>query len=494
MTTTPADLLGPAEPVRRTPGRASNALAAVVAAGAVLVGGSGVAVAFAYSGGGLQPEDVLPASAVAYADLDLDPSARQKEQLLSLAERFPSLKTSATTLDGLRTDLLEQVLVDEDLSADDLDWVGDRLGVAAVPAKGTVAPLAAVAFTDRAKAESFLTAEAEKDDAFHFAFSELGDYVLIGGTQQQADAAIDPADVLGDLPAFRDALARLDGGQVVTVWTDIGRVWAALPAGDRASAAQSYGLPDGVTPSGQVVAGLHAVDAGLELAGRTVDLVTGPGGAQVTGAEKLVEGLPSSTVAAAGFAGLGPRVAEQLDALSSAFGPGVGAGDGTDGTDGTDGSGILDGFGLSLPDDLVTLLGDRTVVAAFDDQGVAARSRTPDPAAAARIVRTLLTNLTGTDSSELVATLSDGIAAGTTPEAVDAVSGSGGPAALGRSKVFRRAVPEAADSSVVLFVDVAKALAAAGEDFGSPPKDLQALEAVGFSADATSFRLRVTLR
>ena len=60
--------------------------ALVVGAGAAVVvaAGAGWAVGTYLGGGGTQPEDVMPDTLVAFADVDLDPSAEQKLNLVRL--------------------------------------------------------------------------------------------------------------------------------------------------------------------------------------------------------------------------------------------------------------------------------------------------------------------------------------------------------------------------------------------------------------------------
>jgi hypothetical protein len=74
-----------------------------VAAGALVLGGTGYAVASDVSGGGAQPEEALPADALAFAKLDLDPAASQKAAVASLLDEFPDLGPAGTTTCGARS-------------------------------------------------------------------------------------------------------------------------------------------------------------------------------------------------------------------------------------------------------------------------------------------------------------------------------------------------------------------------------------------------------
>src|SRR4051794_22420618 len=68
-----------------------GAIAAVVV---LALAGGAFAVVKKLDGGGAQPHDVLPASVIAYARLDLDPSASQKIALFKLIRKFPKAAES----------------------------------------------------------------------------------------------------------------------------------------------------------------------------------------------------------------------------------------------------------------------------------------------------------------------------------------------------------------------------------------------------------------
>ena len=78
--------------------------AVVVVLVAALIGGVTVAVR-GLSGGGSQPEDALPAGAIAFAKIDLDPPAGQKINAIRFLRKFPALKDKV----GLNADLRESL-------------------------------------------------------------------------------------------------------------------------------------------------------------------------------------------------------------------------------------------------------------------------------------------------------------------------------------------------------------------------------------------------
>lgn len=460
-------------------------------AGALAVAGSAVAVAAVLSGGGAQPEDVMPAEAFAMVKLDLDPAAGQKLAVYRLAKRFPSLADDVRDEDQIKDELLSALLRD----MDELDyetevqpWIGDRVAVAAMPAAEEPEPLVAMAFTDRSGAEAAMEKlQASEDEEFFYGFSEKADYLLVGTSQASVDAAVSPERTLADTDAWDEGMDALDGDQIVTAWADLSAVWAALPDEAREQAAEAYGLDSGGELTGTVVAGLHAAADHLEVVGRSVD-VRSPfqlgsvvGGKQGTG---MVQELPADTVAALSVTGLGEGLAELFETT-------VGADDPLGLTRGAQ------GFGLTLPDDLRTLLGEETLAAAFGESGFGVRSRTSDPDAAYDALQGLAGLISGgQDPGQVLRRLEDGVAVGSSPQALDAISGSDG--GLGGSAEFEKALPDAGDAGFLAYVDVARALEMAGLDLGGHSADLAQLQSLGISGSgdesSSTFRLRLTVR
>src|SRR5690348_274057 len=124
--------------------------------GAVLVAGvvaGGLTVGSFLSGGGTQPEDVLPANTVAFVKIDLDPSASQKIDALRLMGKFPQARPQG---DDLKAALVQKWFDDNPYGLtyqrDVAPWIGDRAAVAGVAtsmAKDGIAPVLAVQFTDQ---------------------------------------------------------------------------------------------------------------------------------------------------------------------------------------------------------------------------------------------------------------------------------------------------------------------------------------------------------
>lgn len=471
------------DPEPAAPRSRARGLAVVGAVGAVvLVSGGAYAAAQFLGGGGTQPEDVLPASAFAFAKLDLDPSAGQKLAVYRLARAFP--QTGADDEDDVRADLLRALLDGQDVldyARDVEPWLGDRVGVAALPgpAGGEPVVVAALQHTDAGAAEAALAKVRDSGEPLAWAFTE-DDYVLIGEEQAAVDAARDAAAdaPLAEAEAYQRGLDALDGDQVVTAWSDLDALWAAVPQEVRGEAEGPFGA---LEPSGIVALGVHAEDGLLEVEGRGVGVSTG----LAQEVERVAIGgavreLPAGTLAAVAAAGLGARVGEVFDQVQDVFG-----GDVTE---------LEDAFGLQLPEDLAVLLGDQTLVALLDVQEgqpqALVRTRTGDPARAEEIATSLVEGA----GIGAVLRLDDGIVVATDEE-VAARATEGG---LGEQEVFGRAVPEAEGASLLVFADLDRALEVAQAEGagGEELEDLRPLRAVGLTVSGGAdggFQLRLLI-
>ena len=87
------------------------------------------------SGGGPQPAEAIPSSAIAYARIDLDPSADQKINVVQLLRNVPEFEEATgitSDTDDLRKRMFELALEDSEGCSDiDYDddiepWIGDR--------------------------------------------------------------------------------------------------------------------------------------------------------------------------------------------------------------------------------------------------------------------------------------------------------------------------------------------------------------------------------
>ncbi|MFI9571705.1 DUF3352 domain-containing protein [Microbispora rosea] len=462
------------------------ALVAAVLVG--VVGGGGVWAASKLSGGGTQPQDVLPANAMAYVRLDLDPSAGQKLALFGIARKFSATR-DAFGGDDPRKALVTALQKDEpglskvDYARDVEPWLGDRAGLAVLPADGGGDPVGALAVQvkDEAAARTGIAKMGLGDGKGGLAFRD--GYAVIATSQKLADEYVKAAPLSGD-PRFTADLDALGEPGVLSFWMDVEKVadagWSEVAA----------------TPVLRQIRGMRFAGA-LRFSGDYAELagITRGGTATQGRPEPVRIGeLPASTVAAASVSGLGDLLREQWPSVESA----------ASGSGGATVRQALDEartqYGLSLPDDLATLLG-RTLTLALDEQDLdGALPRvgavlTTDTAKARDVVDRLKGHLNGMERSADIATAEgDGrFVIASTQEYADALNGSG---SLGESETFRLAVPDAANATYAVYADLDRLEKLYLDGLkGQERADAEQLRAVGLSGthgeDGSTFTLRL---
>jgi hypothetical protein len=196
-------------PLHFQPGPARSRKPLFLAGGAVaalgLVGG-GVWAATALLGTGAQPAEALPASTLAYAGIDLDPSAAQKVEAFQMLRKFPAIEEELGLASGddLRKELFDQIQAQVNCPGLGYrvgiePWIGDRAAVAAVDtAADGPAPVLVLQVTDADKAEAGLT--KIQSCATGGGAGGVGGWVIedgwavIAGTDELATSVADDAD------------------------------------------------------------------------------------------------------------------------------------------------------------------------------------------------------------------------------------------------------------------------------------------------------------
>lgn len=182
-----------------TDGRGRRTAWVVGGAVAVLgVVGGGAWAAMSFLQSGPQAAEALPASTLAYASIDLDPSGGQKIEALRMLRKFPVLRKElgVDSTDDVRRLVFEGI--QEDGVCPDLDyardvepWLGDRMAVAAVDTGGSGGPAPVVVL------------QVSDDDA---ARSGLTKFIACADTTADEELSAED-DAAGDLRATRDPVA-----------------------------------------------------------------------------------------------------------------------------------------------------------------------------------------------------------------------------------------------------------------------------------------------
>jgi hypothetical protein len=486
-------------------GRRTGVLA-VAAVGVLAAVGAGTYGVVQLMAGGSSPASAVPATAIGYVSLDLDPSAAQKIEAIKILRKFPSLRSQlhVGSRDDLRRAVFRQVqeeggCTDLDYAQDIAPWIGERVAVAAVPASGhRVVPLVALQVTDQDAARTGVRKLAACADQGTLGAATSGDYVLLTEKQRDADAMATSAGsaALADDTDFTAWMDRTGDPGIVTMY-------AAKDAGDVVAEAAGSAQGGTLLPSrrersqlttalkdfGGAAGVLRFHDGAVEAEFSAKGLGTG-----VAGGDRRtdVSSLPATTGAVLAFALQDGWADTVLDQLRSAIGAGP-----------VD-AGLRDAeqqTGLDLPEDVETLLGRSVSVAVDSSLDPRSLDASPDPSQVpagiritgdpAKITAVIdkIKKAAGPAADVLrVATSGDTVAVGTDQKYLDTLVR---PGELGDSEQFGKVVSQSDRASGVFYLDfdagdgwaeqVAE-LVATDHDEAAAKADVAPLDALGLSA------------
>jgi hypothetical protein len=466
---------GTTKPPRGGTGRRTGIIAAAAVAVVAAVGAGAYGVVQLMAGGS-SPATAVPADALGYVSLDLDPSASQKIEAVKILRKFPGLKKELNvgSRDALRKAVFDEIVKSGDCQgidyAKDVEpWIGERVAVAAVPdAEEGALPLFVLQVGDQDKARAGVrklekcgAAEDQEPDRTGVAF--VGDYMLLAETQKEADSMAKDAEAstLADDDAFTSAMDRAGDPGIISMY-------ASKDAPDAIGKAQSKGQAGMPGMSGSELDQLHTMFQDFDGAAGVVRFSDGAIEAEFTG-----KGLPSNIGAVDGDGG--PDVATLPGTTAAAFSLAFRDGwlkDYLDTMNEVLGGGqSLDEMlgqaeqqtGLQLPEDLETLLGDGISVSVDAGADLKKLTESPDPTQvpagirikgdSAKITAIIdkLKKAAGPDGDMVKVASGDGIVAvGLDPEYVDQLTKRG---ALGDVEAFSDVVPEADRATSVLYVN-----------------------------------------
>ncbi|HWL34976.1 MAG TPA: DUF3352 domain-containing protein [Frankiaceae bacterium] len=454
----------PVEPLVQAPPRPRRGLAIGAGAAALaVVAGAVVYATTALSGGGRQPDELVPRSAFAYVKVDLDPAAGQK---LAARSFFDKLPKDGDALEDLLTSFLPG---DLDYEKDVEPWFDKRAGVAAFPGAGdSVRVVAVLRSKDDGDARKSLDrVVADGDLAYRI---ERG-YAVVG-EQAAVDEAVAQTseESIADNATYTGDVARLSGDQVAVGWADLGRAYDVATDAFPLAALLPVGGPEGRT-----VVGVHLTGDYAELQGLTIGAQDD---APATVDHAVMTGLPANTALALSFGDGG----KTLD------------GDGAASLQDLVGKYLI-GSGLSVTGDLLPLLGKQTAVAVGPFRGFSGLkagivTQVRD-AEKARATADKVSGLAGFLGMPMKAEVSGDTFVLATPEgyATELTKGGG---ALGRSEKFRKAMGDLEGASFALYADVKEVQRAAAFFLGLPNTGLTSVGLVGGTREGESFyRLRL---
>ncbi|GAB2920684.1 DUF3352 domain-containing protein [Nonomuraea fastidiosa] len=478
---------GPAEPAKK--GRKSWIIAVAAAVAVVLLGGGAVWAVGALGGGGAQPSDVLPANSIAYARFDLDPAANQKVALFQIARKFSATKDAFSGEDPRKAlfDLLnEDGSAKADFAKDVDPWLGSRIGVAAVPSGKDEPDIAvAVQVTDQEAAKAGI-AKLMEDDKYGIAFRD--DYALITESQDLATKYAEAEGSLTDNAEFSEDMGAVGEQGVLSFWASMSGIIdlakKEIPA-DQVASIEAI-------KNARFAGALRFDSAYVELAG----VVRGAKGMAPDGdlPKANIGTLPDTTAGAISISGLDQMVTKQWAEIEKQA---TAAGN-------AQVSQMLQQFktrfGLNLPADLATVLGQNFTVA-VDSEGLNTDQIkggvrvTTDAAKAQAIVDKVLNAFAqnGQPAPQIAKVAGDGVfTVATTDDYAKKLATEG---TLGESETFQTAIPNADDANFAIFVDLDKIENLYLQSMqGDDKANAEVLRAVGVSGSQTDTEANFSMR
>lgn len=270
---------GPAQRTRRL----APVITSVVAVLAIILAGGGFAAYKLLASSGSQPDKWAPANSIAYAKIDLNPSASAKVAAWEFEKKFPDAPKVASA-DQLKDALLNEMFASDptanvNYNTDIKPWLGDRLAIAAYPdAAGKPAAIGIIEVKDAGKARAGIEKiKSASSSNASTGYSVQGDYVIVGQDQATVDAAVTAArkSNITSNHNFSADLATLKGDRIVTAWWDLSATLKALssslpPQAQGLLASGSLtGLPN-ASDLGRVVMGVRVQPSDVELEGRVL--------------------------------------------------------------------------------------------------------------------------------------------------------------------------------------------------------------------------------
>ncbi|MER7249977.1 DUF3352 domain-containing protein [Kribbella sp. NPDC000426] len=467
----------------------------IAALAMVLVVAGGGIFAYGKLAGGKQPADVLPGTAVAYARVDLNPSAGQKVAAIRFMMKFPSVKDKLGLTgdkDDLRQKLFEQIkkssgddLADVDYDKDIKPWLGDRAGIAALPpAEGKREPDVVVALQVKnqdAANKGMDKLLANEDKKPGRAFSD--GYMLLSDDQATVDAAVATAkgNPLTKNAKFSADMDKLGEQGFLSGWADVKGI-ASITG--KVDSGQIAGLGDATTAVALRFDASYVELKGIGQGDKSIKVNSGADAAD------LISKLPDSTAGAIAISGGDNLIDTAWQQVQKAGGENL--------------KPMLDRIaeetGLNLPDDLKSLAGKNLAVAMDKDTAngpkIAARMET-DPAKAEPVVQKLTSLLRQRSSANIpieTAKDDDTLVVSTSKEYADQVLQGGN---LGSTDNFKQALPDTKGALMIGYVDFAS-IGSISQRFADD-KDLAALRSAGIVTRSTGdgqaeFSLRVVAK
>jgi hypothetical protein len=288
--------------------RRKKAIAIIV--GVLVVFVIGAVFAFSkLSGGGVQPEELLPADTVAFAKLDLNPSFGQKIEFVRFISHFSGTFKDFNSEDPIGS-VLNQFAPTSTLNWDEIKpWIGNRFAIAGVQGTDGIAPVAVVGISNEPQMKYYL---AKHQPTFKYVIKE--GFAIIADTQATLDIVAASPTHLNSNSSFKSDVEALGGSQVAVIWGDLKPLLKAVGSSiDSLGSSRGLGSLTNVlgNSSGRIVFGLHFSSNALAATFLTRGMGKSDGSLFSSGQTDLGN-LPEETLASLSIAGLGDYLSKSV--------------------------------------------------------------------------------------------------------------------------------------------------------------------------------------
>lgn len=286
------------------------AIGLAVAAVAAIAAGGAYAASRLTGSDASEMAALMPADALGFVAVNLDPSASQKLKLDGLLKRLEREggEDRVVKADALDVQTLLEDFACGDVSLDDGDWAGDRAAVVALPAQDEEEPFTGAVYVsvdDEAAAKKLAHELGEDgtdcgDDSTVAAtyLDHEGGWLVVSDGALPALPGDDGFETLADSAGFRDDVKTLGEQGVATAWADLSAM---------GSVAEYMGL-DATGAEGSVAATLRASDDSFELLASTPVTKDAPG--PEASVADVLKKLPSDAVGVLASPGGTPAAAD----------------------------------------------------------------------------------------------------------------------------------------------------------------------------------------
>jgi hypothetical protein len=185
--------------------------------GGILFAIASVAVSFAVlSGGGNQPEDVLPKDTIAIAKIDLNPKIGQRINLIRFLSKFPNAIKNFNQEDPIGS-LLEQSSITSNLDwAEIKPWIGNRYAVALVESAGDLNPVIVISIEDQTEMQYFFDKNYPE-----LKTAVILNYLLIAEKKSVLNVIASAPSHLSDNENYNSDMSTLGKDQIASVWVNL---------------------------------------------------------------------------------------------------------------------------------------------------------------------------------------------------------------------------------------------------------------------------------